>query len=167
MFEDFHLTLACVNVFPRTSYTHVINCYLIRSWIDHCLWTETACPAVTDIFIDYNYLGSDNSLMMVTIKLGLMPITTLHENTYCKIKWDFNNADKSEHFFQLVCGNLVLADNAMYNCFDTYYVRNDHKNNLETNWAMFSQLVYDVGKQVFGETHNQPNTLSGWNSHVK
>ena len=71
------------------------KCSLTRSWVDHCLCTKTVRCAVTGVSIDYTDFGSDRSLMMVTIKLEMSPITTPYENISSKIKWDLNNDDKA------------------------------------------------------------------------
>ena len=67
----------------------------------------------------------------------------------------------------MVCGFLPLAGNARFNCFAPFCERHDQKNILETNWARFSQIVRDVGKQFFVDTRKLPSTVPGWNAHVK
>ena len=71
--------------------------------------------AVTDISFKYNYLGSDHFPMIVTIKLEMSPITTPYGNTCSKIKWEFNNDDEADSFFELVCGNLPITGIARFN----------------------------------------------------
>ena len=165
--EDFHLSFADVETLPGTSYTHVNNCSLTRSWIDHCLCTETVRSAVTGVSINYNYLGSDHFPLMVTIKLDMLHLTTPYENMCSKIKWEFNNDAKVDRFFELVGDKLALPGNAGFTCSAPFCERNDHRINLETNWASFSQLVCDVGKQVFGLTNKKPNAVPGWNIYIK
>ena len=72
MCEDFQHSFADVNVLSGSSYTPVNNYFLTRSWIDHCLCTETVCSAGTVLSINNNYLGSDHFPMMVTIKLEIL-----------------------------------------------------------------------------------------------
>ena len=117
---------------PGTWYTHVNNCSPTRSWIDHYLCTKMVRSAVTSVSIEYNYMGSDNFPMMVTIKLKMFLIPTLYKNTCFKIKWEFTNDDKTETFFELVCGSLPLTGKARLNCSAPFRERNNHKNNLET-----------------------------------
>ena len=43
-------------------------------------------------------------------------------------------------------------------------------NCLDYNWSMFSELVCNVGRQIFGVSHNQPavvSIVSGWNEDVE
>ena len=165
--EDFHLSFVDVTRLPLTSYTHFNNGSLTRSWVDHCLCTETVRSAVDDISIDYDYFGSDHFPMMVTVKLDLMPETTLDQNTSNTINWDFNSTGKADRFFDLICDNLSLADNALNRCFDPYCKRDDHMSCLDYNWSMFSELVCNVGRQIFGVSRSRPNIVPGWNVHVK
>ena len=86
MCEDVHLSFADVIVFPGTSYTHVNNCSLTRSWIHHCMYIETVCSAVTGVSTDYNYyLSFDYFPVMVTIQLEMLARTTPYENTCIKL----------------------------------------------------------------------------------
>ena len=151
----------------RTSYIHVNKGSLTRSWVDHCLCSETVRSAVDDISINYDYFGSDHFPIMVTVKLGLTPETTLDQSTCTKISWNFNNKGKTDRVFDLVCVNLALAINALYTCFDPHGKRVDHLNCSDSNWSMICDLVCNVGGQIIGVSHNYPAIVPGWNEHIK
>ena len=164
--EDFQLSFGDVNVLSGTSYTPVNNYSLTRSWIDHYPCTETICSAGKVPSINYNCLFSDNFPMIVTAKLEKLPITTPYEKTFSKIKWEFNKNVKADRLLELLCDKLAVTDHSKFISSAPFCQRNDHKNNLETKWARFFQVVCDVGKQVFIETNEQLNTVPGWNMHV-
>ena len=151
---------------PITLYTHWNYSVLVISSIDHRLCTETIRTTVTGISIEQIYFSSEYVPMMVTITTGRMPTTMYHHNVCTSIKLEFNSVDKSERCFGLVFGNATQADNEMHTRFAQFCMRSDHKK-LETQWANFSQLVYNGNKHVFDETQKKPNTVPSWKRLVK
>ena len=67
--EGYGLTFSDVSHLPATSYTHVNHCSLARSWLDHCLSSQTVHECVTDICVNYSYHGSDHFPMVVNLNI--------------------------------------------------------------------------------------------------
>ena len=165
--EDYNVVFADTTVLPATSYTHVNNCSLTRSWLDHCLCTQTVRSSITSIDIDYCYRSSDHFALSIDVGFDSIPVTTYAQSGEDNIKWDFSNEEKVERFFDLVCDSLEMMQGIGSSCVVPYCEHGEHKTSLEVNWSGFTQSVRNYGRRVFGVASFQQPVVPGWNAHVR
>ena len=53
--EEMDMVFSDVEMLEGSSYTHVNNASLSRTWIDHCLSSATVHSSIQEIFINYDF----------------------------------------------------------------------------------------------------------------
>ena len=67
------LIISDVMKLPDSTFSHVNQGSLSRSWLDHCVSSPYLHRSIVDISIDNNYTGSDHFPLYVSFKLGNLP----------------------------------------------------------------------------------------------
>ena len=60
---------------PCNTFTHVNNGSLSRSWLDHCISSQSMHNAISNILVDMEYSGLDHFPIYVTFNMSTLPRT--------------------------------------------------------------------------------------------
>ena len=85
--EDYGTMLSDVAFLPDFSFTHVNHGSLARTWLDHCLSSQTFHNSISEVCIKYECQGSDHLPLVITMNYGSLPIPVTSEESADKIKW--------------------------------------------------------------------------------
>ena len=79
----------------RDDYTYVSDAWSTTSWIDHCLCTQDAHNAITDVLILHDSVTSDHLPLCINISMEAIPSTStiVYDDVLTKLIW--SNADMS------------------------------------------------------------------------
>ena len=153
---------------PDSTFTHVNNGTLSRSWLDHCVSSPSMHGAITNILVDENYTGSDHFPMHVTFNLRNLP----NGSGFCddereKINWNFNDANLNTIFYNVLWHRLEFDPkhpglSCRSGCDNIH-----HLLYLDSLWAKFVQTAQEVGREVFGVVKTRNRCIPGWNDFVR
>ena len=104
--EGHGLTFSDVKKLPASTYTHVNNFSLSKTWLDHCFCSQTVHIVIENFAVNYNFCGSDHIPIVVEIKIRAYFEDTADRDEGASIKWDFQNEMKAERFYTSLCANL-------------------------------------------------------------
>ena len=160
------MLFAAVERLPTTSYTHINNGSLSKSWLDHCLVSSTVNTAIDSVNIIYEDYLSDHLPLTVNLKINKLPVQTDSFERSPKIKWDFENSDKNNAFFRAIEINLISQPHRLL-CDGSSCDENDHNNLLETMWNDFIRTVSSNAQAIFGTESSRRYVVPGWNNYVR
>ena len=152
---------------PASSYTHLNNGFLTRSWLDHCLCNQTVHSAITDLFILDEYFGSDHFPLVIVVDFEVLPNTSIDLQNEIKIKRGFCDSNKVDAFYSNVHRYMVHELDDMNMCHTPYCESSVHKQTLEDVWSRFAQIIKICGRQVFGSSRIKQKIIPGWNTYLK
>ena len=170
--EEYDLIFSDVVKLPSSSFTHVNNASLTKSWLDHCLVSRTVHNSILELNIDNNYYGSDHFPLKISIQLDRLPERVdidSSEDQSLKINWNFGDDYKSFIFYEELYRNLVERAPLNSLCVSPSCSESEHKNVLDHVFEKFVQIVNDVGVLVYGTVNPQAqrHNVPGWNTHVR
>ena len=162
------LVISDTSLLPSTTFTHVNNGTLTRSWLDHCVSSQPMHNAISNISIDDSYLGSDHFPMHVTFNLKSLPLSSsVGDSMKEKINWNFTDINLSSIFYNILLQKLEFDPrHQVFACqgkCDNIF----HHAYLESFWNNFVETVQQVGKQVFGIVSPKKRCIPGWNDFVR
>ena len=140
--EEYELTVSDVTYLLVTSYTHVINCSLSRSWLDHCLSSRIVHIYIGGVCIYYNYHGSDHFPIMVNIRIPPIRRVEIVECDSYRVKWDLSDEHETDRFYNLIRERLVASD-INHHCFRENCTMNSHRKTVDNMWTDFTNIVLD------------------------
>ena len=138
--EEYELTFSDVTHLPATSYTHVNNCSLSRSWLDHCLTSQTVHSCIADVSIDYNYHGSVHFPILVDLRIPSIQSVQIVECDSYRVKWDFSDDPKTDRFYNLIRERLAASD-LNHHCFREKCTVNSHCKWVDCMWTEFTNVI--------------------------
>ena len=165
--EEFSLVFADIVRLPVSSYTHVNNASLTKSWLDHCLVSESVFDSLSDIKIDYNYFGSDHFPIYASLRFDFSSSSMESETAVFKekIRWNFNNENKTRTFYDILLYKLL--DLNLNFCRSQCCNNGVHMHQLDLIYHGLVEAVKESGLQVFGTCDPKYKTVPGWNLYVK
>ncbi len=93
------LVISDVCMVPRNSYTHVNNATLSRSWLDHCITSQTIHDVISHILNDNTYHGSDHFPLHMQFTLKAQPRLVSEDGSILDaIDWKFKDNQKVDSF---------------------------------------------------------------------
>ena len=164
---DYSLTFSDVERLPAQTFTHVNNYSLSKSWLDHCLSSETVNIAITDVKVDCNYSGSDHVPLLVEIGVQNMFREVSIESGSESIKWDFSDERKRDKFYNLLCRRMSENSDQFQFCMVEYCGVAEHRNALDARWDEFVRITLEIGEGVFGKARRKSYIKPGWNTYVR
>ena len=97
------LIISDIAKLPRDTFTHVNSGSLSRSWLDHCVTSQSVHDVITNIFVDENFCGSDHFPMHVSFNFGdLLKARVVKSKEEEKIKWNFSETILSTIFYSVL-----------------------------------------------------------------
>ena len=148
------------------SYTHVNNGSFSCTWLDHCLVTSTVSSSIEHIHIEYDDFLSDHFPLCIEVNFNHLPVYRTNELIVPKVKWNFSNDQKAEHFYDLIVQKLRFLSVSM-SCRGNPCNSEDHKFHLEEIWDKFIDVALLCGRRTFGVTTQSSYVIPGWNEFVK
>ena len=163
------------HVFIKDGFTYVSDAWGTTSWLDHCLATEDAHRAITNIDILYDYIASDHKPVTVNIRVKDLPLHICESvtDTECKVNWDRVTSEmlatykyNSEILLgdivenSPICTNVGICD---VNCKDS-----THMVAIDKLYNDIIQALRNSSKFVLDKSNTvRKHVIPGWNEHVK
>ena len=163
-----NLIISDISRLPNDTYTHVNNGTLSRSWVDHCVSSQSMHDSITNISVDKNYVGSDHFPLHVSFNFEELPRGRMVvDGEIDKIKWNFRDDLLGLTFYSLLWQRLNFNPrhsvcNCPGNCNDV-----SHLLYLESLWNTFISIVKEVGEEVFGKVSGKKHCVPGWKDYVR
>ena len=109
------LIISDTSLLPPNTFTHVNNGSLSRSWLDHCVSSQSMHAATIDIRVDDSYSGSDHFPLHVSYDLKNLPQVSLlgDDNRRERINWNFRNVDLTTTFYSILWQRLDFDPRGM------------------------------------------------------
>ena len=151
-----------------STFSHINHGSLSKSWIDHCLASETADQSVTDIFVLYDDFLSDPLPLMVEVNWAIFTDVSCGEvpSDRPNIRWNFQSMQKTNMFYGLLTQQTQNFIHDEIQCLATVCDCLEHKRQLEKLWNSFNEVVLQCGMRAFGGAEAQYRQIPGWNQHV-
>ena len=150
------------------TFTHVNNGTLSRSWVDHCVCSQSMHNAILNINVEGDYTGSDHFPMHVTFSLSNLPQGSgMGADKKARINWNFSNIDLSNVFYSILWQRLDFDPRHLVCACRGGCRDNNHKMYLESFWDHFVQTAQQVGSEVFGYVKLRRPCVPGWNDFVR
>ena len=153
--EQYNLIFSDVNLLCPHTYTHINNANLSKTWLDHCLSSQSVHRSILNISVDENYFGSDHLPLKILLRYNMLPNIVAESAAKRRIKWNFNDTRRKNQFVEAVNSELSNRLTEIPICLTPNCSNEAHLVDLDTFWETF-------GTQV-------PNKLitPGLNSYVK
>ena len=82
------------------------NGTMSKSWLDHCICSQSVHDKVVDIHIDENYYGSDHLPMLVELDFECSHGLVGNNDAQEKIKWNFIDTNLNTIFYAILWQRL-------------------------------------------------------------
>ena len=163
------LIMTDVALLPGSSYTHVNQAFLTKSWLDHCLLSENLHLIITDCYIDYDCVQSDHFPVIMKLKLSDIPNSSNEEPVQEDIiRWNFSDIGKRQEYFNKVETrlNILMYKENFFFCSETSCNNNIHKEKISLLYDKISEILIETGKEVFGICRRKFKPVPGWSEYV-
>ena len=128
-----------------------------------------------NMYIDYDYVSSDHSPLIVEVDVGLMPriVYSIEENHQSHVNWEKLSENDINHY-QCCCKKLC-SDFSYFNeallCRDTHCSSEAHREQLEELYNNFVSDVVSISNDSFKVSYDSRKktfkVAPGWNDSVK
>ena len=166
--EDQDLIISDTALLPADSYTHLNNSSLSKSWLDHCVMSQSLHHAITNIFIDNDISISDHFPLFVTIDFNGLPKGIKQDHSMgTKIKWNFTKENKRNEFYEELMKDFDFDELSDFSFCQNRCNCIRHWSAIESRWSEFVKSVNRVGYAVFGNKKAKQPVVPGWKTHLK
>ncbi|KAG0716019.1 hypothetical protein GWK47_010600 [Chionoecetes opilio] len=170
MCGDRDMVMADVRALPPTSFTHVNQGCLSRTWLDHVLLSPCLFDVMDECSILYNSVSSDHFPLLVDFKVnGLPALTQVRQDNAARIKWDFRDKRKREEYGRVVTELLsgIAIDPVRVCCFQNACLDRGHHDDINAFHEALIECVVRAGQTVFGFYRKRWRQVPGWNEFVR
>lgn len=171
--KEQHWSCADINILGLNSdtYTFISESHGTRSWLDHCIVTQSAASIVIKAYVKYDCLWSDHFPLVIECNLELLLPKLANNNLEeKKVKWG-DRTDDQIKLYNKECHKRLRNINfcsEFSSCADRYCNNPDHRSIIDGLYADIISALSDssmVGCEMTGGRRRGPRIM-GWNKHV-
>ncbi|KAG0718574.1 hypothetical protein GWK47_052183 [Chionoecetes opilio] len=152
MCGDRDMVMADVRALPPTSFTHVNQGCLSRTWLGHVLLSTCLFDVMDECSILYNSVSSDHFPLLVDFKVnGLPALTQVRQDNAARIKWDFRDKRKREEYGRVVTELLsgIAIDPVRVCCFQNACLDRGHHDDINASHEALIECMVRAGQTVW------------------
>ena len=161
------LIISDVAMLPGTTFTHLNNGTLSKSWVDHCICSHSMHEKIVHILVDENYHGSDHLPMYVHFDFERSYDSLENNDAQDKIKWNFNDSNLCTIFYAVLWQRLNFDPQHTICSCQGVCQNEEHRRYLIRLWTHFVETAQEVGREVFGIVRHKSKCIPGWNDFIK
>jgi hypothetical protein len=165
---------SCVDMehLPTDSCTFVCAASGSHSWLDHCVVTSAARPAVVSASVLYDTYWSDHYPLEITCNFNFIRTTyipSIKKDVSNNVKWGERNSEQRERYTNVCNSKLKLLNfpPEFHNCADRLCNSDEHKLLLTKMYNMIINSLTDASKASFCvPKRSKRKHVTGWNRYV-
>ena len=162
--------------FINEGYTFVSDAWGTSSWLDHCLTTEDAHKAITQVSILYDMVSSDHKPIILNVSVNNMPQCSLDrgtnddENCSSSVKW--GSVDKNSILLyhtnsRNLLGRLYESVSLQDVCLNRNCQGISHIRYIDDLYSSITEALIKFSDFLVRGSKRRTFVVPGWNENVK